>query len=775
MVGEDAAAWVATLAGRNDLPLLRSADLADGMLSDVATVAVHNVAQKRATFSRSNILAETLRQLHGVRFASPDERMHTVQRTVTFALNQSLLVTPPEVTHTPQQFTRPDGTSRFRTRGFELYTTQGLLDAEARLLEAGRDTTGPAIRAAEVHTATADSPEVRGRRLAPDQLAALEQVVASGRVLDVLVGPAGTGKSVTMAGLLRAWEHQHGAGSVVGLAPSATAAQVLADELGTSCENTAKWLTEHSSNPERLAQIEQLRAAAHRTPAQQCADHRAQRIVELAKQVEHWALHPGQLVIVDEASLAGTFALDAISAHAREVGAKVVLVGDWAQLSPVEAGGAFHLLVRDRRPAPTLTDARRFTHDWEKQASTRLRHGDTDVLEDYHLHDRIHGGEREEMLDAIFEAWRDDMTNGRSSLMLAADSNTVAELNSRARADRVLAGQVTQHGIHTGADVMIGVGDQVVTRRNDRRLSTGVGWVKNGDEWTVTGIAADGAVTVTRAPDGRRHPGGAVTLPADYVREHLELGYATTAYRAQGRTVDSAHAFVTVTTGREVLYVAATRGRQSNRLYVDTAYDPDTDTAHLPPAEQAPTEVLRRVLANRAADTSATETIEQTWNEQHSIARVWAEYVTIAAEAHRSRYDNLLASSGLSPAQLAQVRSSAAYGPLLAVLRDAEGIGLNVHKALPRLVQGRSLAGADDPASVLHGRVERWAQAAGGRVKATRSIAGLFPPAPPAEDSDIQRGLDDRAALIRGRALELASQAAERGHPWAARLGRPPA
>ena len=69
-------------------------------------------------------------------------------------------------------------------------------------------------------------------------------------------------------------------------------------------------------------------------------------------------------------------------------------------------------------------------------------------------------------------------------------------------------------------------------------------------------------------------------LPADYVREHVELGYASTAHRAQGRTVDTAHAYVTATTLREPLYVMATRGRESNRLYIDTAHEPDSATAH---------------------------------------------------------------------------------------------------------------------------------------------------------------------------------------------------
>ena len=94
----------------------------------------------------------------------------------------------------------------------------------------------------------------------------MEQIATSGRRLDVLVGPAGTGKSTTMAGLRAAWEAEHGAGSVLGLAPSAAAAEVLAEALGIDTENTAKWLHEHRQQAERLAKIADLRAAL-RSPA----------------------------------------------------------------------------------------------------------------------------------------------------------------------------------------------------------------------------------------------------------------------------------------------------------------------------------------------------------------------------------------------------------------------------------------------------------------------------------------------------------------------------
>ncbi len=82
-------------------------------------------------------------------------------------------------------------------------------------------------------------------------------------------------------------------------------------------------------------------------------------------------------------------------------GAKVLLAGDWAQLSAVEAGGAFSMLVRDRDIAPELTDVRRFRNDWEKAASVRLRIGDTRGLDDYERHGRIVDGDRDEVLAAL--------------------------------------------------------------------------------------------------------------------------------------------------------------------------------------------------------------------------------------------------------------------------------------------------------------------------------------------------------------------------------------
>ena len=772
----DPVPWVATLKDRNDLPLLRADDLTDPMLGEVGAIAVDVVAEKRATFSRANILAEVLRQLHGVRFASPEDRVSVAERTTELSLNQALLISAPDLAHTPERFRRLDGTSRFRARGFETYTTQALLDAEARLLEAGRSLSGPTI-GVRVVADIAEAPlPGNGRRLSADQGIAVEQVATSGRVLDVLVGPAGTGKSTTMGGLRAAWERQFGAGSVVGLAPSAAAAQVLAEELGVPTENTSKWLAEQDREGERLSSIGSLRAQIDRIGPSMRALRMRRRLDALAADVDMWSFKQGQLVVVDEASLAGTFALDALTERADRAGAKLVLVGDWAQLSSVEAGGAFHMLVRDRGMAPELSDVRRFVHRWEKKASVGLRIGDLDAVDSYEEHGRVSGGDRESMLDLLYQAWRDDTETGKRSLMIANDNDTVTELNERARADLVAAGEVAEGGVTTGIGSVVGVGDLVVTRQNDRRLVSGRGWVKNGDEWMVTAIGSDGAVTVQRGTGRGGRPAGQVVLPRDYVADHVELGYATTVHRAQGRTAETAHAFVNATTHREGLYVAATRGSEENRLYVDTLYDPDSDTAHGMPPMVPAGDVLRQVLANRGAEVSATEAIEADWREQHGISRVLAEYTTLATAALRERYDELISHwSGLSAEQVESVQKSASYGALLAALLQAESRGVDVEAWFPSLVGSRTLADADDVAAVLHERIDLWMSSAGGSGQEPSRISGLFPKAPAVVEPDMARALEDRESLIEERAGEVAREAMRDAGSWIGHLGALPA
>jgi ATP-dependent exoDNAse (exonuclease V) alpha subunit len=108
------------------------------------------------------------------------------------------------------------------------------------------------------------------------------------------------------------------------------------------------------------------------------------------------------------------------------------------------------------------------------------------------------------------------------------------------------------------------IGDEVVTRRNNRGLRTDRDlMVKRRDHWTITNTHQDGAITVTGTT-------GTITLPVDYVTEHLEHGYAQTSHASQGRTVDTALRLVDSPTDSRGTYTPLTRGRHANHVYVVT-------------------------------------------------------------------------------------------------------------------------------------------------------------------------------------------------------------
>ena len=739
MLGQDATGWARTLTSGGELRrVLRADDVPLDVVGEVGQAVMETVGEKRSTWTRWNLHAEASRQLMGWRFASIEDREAITGLVVDAAERDSLRLTPPELATSPLEFRRPDGTTRFRPRHSTLFSSEALLAAEDRLLARADATTGPAVPLETVER-IARKPDARGRVLGEDQAAALAAIAVSGRVVDVLVGPAGAGKTTAMNALRRAWEKEYGAGSVVGLAPSAVAAQVLADDLGVTCENTAKWWQNH---------------LMHGTTFEE-----------------------GQLVIIDEASLAGTASLDRITHEVEKVGAKALLVGDWGQLQSVDAGGAFGLLVHSRDDAPELHDLHRFTHAWEKTNSLQLRHGRVNAIDTLIEHGRITGGEAEAMIDAAYTSWQRDLATGRGSILVAETHETVTTLNARARADRIIDGAVSparEVALHDGTAAS--EGDLVITRHNDRRLRNGRTWVRNGARWIVTNVRDDGSVSIR--PAARRF-GHGIVLPADYVAEHLDLGYAITAHRAQGVTTDTSHVVVTPTTTRENLYVSMTRGAEGNYAYVAVDREDQQHTVPQPGDNPNVTarSVLYGVLQHIGAELSAHETITAEQEHWGSITQLAAEYETIAQAAQHDRWATLLATSGLTTEQVGDVLDSDSYGALSAELRHADANHHNLDTLLPRLIAARSLDDADDIASVIHARLTRaTARPAGsGRTrKPPRLTAGLIPDAAGPMADEMRRALDERRDLIEQRADAVLHSALADKEPWTAKLGTPP-
>ena len=238
VLGEDATMWARELLTRPRAEaVLRADDLSLDQVHDIAAVVLMEVGNRRATWGHWNLHAEAARQTMGVRFAAPEDREAVIGAVVEQAEMESIKLTPDYDRLVPAMMVNPDGSHWLRRPDAVAYTSQDILDAETRLLEHAADETGPRLPLRLVYRHT--SRPIRGVKLADDQAAAILQLATSGRVLDVLVGPAGTGKTTALRALHRAWTATRGKDSVIGLAPSAAAADVLGQELGVRTENTA--------------------------------------------------------------------------------------------------------------------------------------------------------------------------------------------------------------------------------------------------------------------------------------------------------------------------------------------------------------------------------------------------------------------------------------------------------------------------------------------------------------------------------------------------------
>ena len=461
-------------------------------------------------------------------------------------------------------------------------TTEGILDEEERLIawaDRRRDGHAPA------------RPVHHGERLTPVQAEAAAVVAGDGG-LELIVGPAGSGKTTTLAAAVAELRTQ--GRPVFGVAPTAVAADVLAVETGMASDTLDKLLIEH---------------------------HLPARPPDVA-----YDLPEGATVIVDEAGTAATAKLAELARLADRHDWRIVLVGDPRQFSAVGRGGMFAHLI-DTHGCVELDQVHRFHHDWERRASLRLRNGDPAVLTEYDRRGRLHDGALDQMEEDVIAAWRQARSRGETVALMANSTDTVARLNQLAQHSRVEAGDLDPNGpsIAVG-DASILVGDEVVTRRNDRSLRTDRGlMVKNRDHWAIINIHADLSVTLT----GRT---GTIRLPAEYVAEDLELGYAQTSHATQGRTVDVALLLVDALTDNRGIYTPMTRGREATmpmslskttRLLWTCSRKPSTVTGSTSP--RSPGEP-NSIPALGRSPTLLRKTNTPSWNDASSTASNGAEH-----------------------------------------------------------------------------------------------------------------------------------------------------
>jgi AAA domain len=559
--------------------------------------AVTAAGRARATFSRADLAGEIARRLPPARISAEQLRA-TVEQLTDTALARGGAI--------PLGAPRHGETAR---RSDPRYATRELLAAEARVLhraEHGQQTGCGVVNAelARQHITRA--------ALDADQAAAIKAAVLHGDAITVITAPAGAGKTTTLGVAARIWTD---AGyTVLGLAPSARAAAELGRATGTTADTVAKWLYEqhHPTTHNRSTA----------TPTGRRLDART-------------------VIIVDEASMCCTYDLDRIIAAAQPAHAKVVVVGDPAQVGVIEGPGGLLAALADRTRSIELTGVHRFTQPWERNASLKLRRGDPRVLDHYVFHGRVHPATSDDAaLDAVFTAWAAATAQGRDALMMARNRVDVDRLNSRARDAARHHGSIHDPAIQIGS---IGwqTGDLLRTRRNNRRIPLGDSYVRNGDRFRVLGPGVDGGLLVEDLT-GR----GRTTLPASYVTAHAEFGWASTIDGAQGATAELGLLLVRAGLDREHLYVGMTRGRHANHAYV--APDPiDQDTHPVnrvcqPFTAEAARRLLADSLARSGGQQAAHTVIDRTRNAADQSRVATQRLQRRQSENHPDRYEQLL-------------------------------------------------------------------------------------------------------------------------------------
>jgi conjugative relaxase-like TrwC/TraI family protein len=601
-----------------------------------------------------------------------------------------------------------DGRSVYTRPGVARYATAAQLTMEEQLVTHAQTQGAPrlpsevAARRLGVHAALLEA-ELPGRpqdareRSAPrglrlDQAAAIWHVLTSARTVEIITGPAGTGKTRVLATAGSLWD-----GPVFGTATS-----------------------QNATNELRAAGVQ---VAANTT--------------RLLADLTEGRIPPGSLIVADEGSMISMTHLAAVAAYAARNSCKLILTGDQEQLAAVEGGGAMMLLA-DRLGYVRLTEPVRFTAAWERGASLRLRSGDATALDEYDQYGRIRGAPPDQAMDQAARAYVASYLDGRDVVLMAADWARCRELSRWIHGDLIHLGLVDKGPtirIAEGAEAS--VGDLIICRRNDHGIEAGEPGraLANGDVLRIETITPGGILVrrrldPDRATGQRRFTDRAFCYPG---YQSADLAYAITGHSAQGATVHTGIALVTGTEDRQWLYPAMTRGTDTNLAFVFTTpprlADPQPGTRPAPeldrydrlrregagyplgltavaeqggPEPREPIAVLADVLGRDDAVLSASQVRHQNLANADHLAVLHAIWTSETRATRDDHYRDLILAA-LPVGYRSELSHQARW--LFRTLRAAELAGLDPAELLHSAIAARDLAGTRDIAAVLDARI----------------------------------------------------------------------
>lgn len=682
--------------------------------AQVVAQAVADLEGRKSNWSRSHLRKAIADRLPDRLPVSAEEIPQLIDELTESALRSEQVVwlSAPSVVPIPDELRDETGRFVYSQPEAGRFTTLRHLDREDALVR----------RLAERTTAL---PEHEAKRLAKDRGLSGEQedllagVLASDERVVLVDAAAGVGKSKVL-GVYDEVERERTGVGLVGFTVAQTAAEVLHDEGISRAFNVDRFLVH---------------------------DERVQRGEATVAEQAEYAIPHNATVVVDEASMADAGRLHRLFRALDGRAARVLLVGDRQQVQAVETPGMFDLLCEERKPRE-LVEVRRFTNGWEREASARLRGGDTTALVEYDRRGRIRGGSREEMKEAAVRGTVRDTMAGLDSRAVTGTEDEASEVSSHVRRDLSRKfHHVSSRGTQLRDGTIAGAGDKVQTRRNDRAQG-----VWNRESWQVRGTSPDGRMWLV-GPDGEQRE-----LSAEYVKHHLELGYAGTVHSAQGSTLDTSHDLAGEGATAEALYSAATRGRAANTIYAVTERDGD------------PVGRVAEIMQTSTRDRAARQVIGDEQDRATHLGTLGPQWTDIVRHQRTVAHMDAVRDAVGAEEAIALFGERESAG-LLGTMRVAEYEGRDPQAALRAALEEGPLDGLRSRAAGLTSRMEKYlaAQTPNPRGQAM-TYRGRTP------DGD-----DPRTVYARGiaeemdrRTVALAEQAAQDRPGWTERLGELP-
>jgi Ti-type conjugative transfer relaxase TraA len=387
------------------------------------------------------------------------------------------------------------------------------------------------IAARKIDSAIESHEKASGNKLTQEQRRAVAHILKP-QSISCLVGRAGTGKSFSLGAARAVWEANHQ--RVIGIALSGVAADGLSNDAGIDGRTIESFL--------------------------------------YALKTGSLELNARDVVVMDEAGMTDSVGMQAVMAAVQAATAKLVLVGDHAQLQPVGPGAAFRALVERLGFAEIFTVYRQ-KEEWQREATVLFSAGNAEqALDAYHEKGLVHfGKDHESACQQLVNDWISHYETHQGDLsdylVIAHRNQDVLELNTQLRNTRIERGHLSPgYQIETDkGEIHIAQTDRILFLKNDKTLG-----VKNGRFATVKSVrfSESGKVIDFVAVLDGKNKQEVLINPKEY--NSFAHGYAATGHKTQGATFN--HTFV-YTGGwmwdRCLTYVAMTRHRLTCRLYAN--------------------------------------------------------------------------------------------------------------------------------------------------------------------------------------------------------------